>query len=711
MPGELTTLALASGGALFGIGAIAYAVVSVLLMFSHPGTRQANWLVAGLIVSAVWCVSQIVFAMRARSLVAGLPVLDALHLATWVLFLASMLAGGARNSRLARTLSRLIAAGALTFGGIVIGQVWLLGADFSEPVASHPGLLAILALTLLGLLALEQIYRNAQEGQRPFLKWLTGGIGAVLVVAIFDYSQALLFHALTPSLWVISGGVNAAAAPLILLAIKRQPDWGRELYVSRQLAFYTTALVGAGLYLFAMGIVGFVLGTSDNDWGTPIQLAFLALAGAVFVYGVFSADVRRWARIFISRHFFRERYDYRDAWLRLSRALASDDTEAPLAERGLRALGEAISSPGGMLWLEDRESGRFVKVAAFGTASETAGGMDSTSGSEIAPDDEMVQFLRRAQWVVDSREYREDPGKYSNAFDADGFWMHRPSIVLPLIHGGRVVAIARLDRPALLGDLNFKDHDLLKTAGQQFAVFLMQQLAQEALAETRQFEAYSKLTAFLMHDLKNMISQQELIVGNARRFRDRPDFIDDAIGTMDSSVRRMRRLLERFRSMASAPQVSRIDLDLLIAQVCNECSDRQPAPVCTVSSVSSGLHVAMDREKLAMALTHAIRNAQDATSAGGSIHVKALERGGGAAIEIRDTGSGMDTAFIRDQLFKPFASTKGARGMGIGAYQMRETLRAAGGSIEVESVVGQGTAVRFLIPIDMRLAAGRKSVA
>jgi len=120
----------------------------------------------------------------------------------------------------------------------------------------------------------------------------------------------------------------------------------------------------------------------------------------------------------------------------------------------------------------------------------------------------------------------------------------------------------------------------------------------------------------------------------------------------------------------------------------------------------------MDREKLAMAVTHAIRNAQDATPAGGTIQVTVSEREGRAAIEIRDTGSGMEASFVRDQLFKPFASTKGARGMGIGAYQMRETLRAAGGSIDVESAVGQGTSVRLLLPIDMRRAAAeRQSVA
>jgi len=692
MSAELTTFYLTSGTTAFAVGAVAYAAVAILLLFAHPGTRQADWLIAALIVSSLWCVAQIVLAWRARSLVAGLPVLDAVHVGVWLLFLSSLLTG-ASSSRLARTVGRLIFAATLTLTGVTLGQVLLSGTPLTVAAGEHTALLSVLAMTLLGPLALEQIYRNADGAQRQFLKWLAAGIGAVLVVATFDYSQALLFQELTPNLWIISATVNAAAAPLILVAIKRQPDWGQDLYVSRQLAFYTTALVGAGAYLFAMGVVGFFLGTSDEAWGAPLQLVFLALAGAVFVYGVYSADVRRWARIFVSQHFFKERYDYRDAWLKLSRALAAEDSTGTLAERGLHALGEVVASPGGDLWIEGADTGRFERVASFGTSGEPL--VDLTTG------DEMIRFLHRTQWVVDTREYLEDPGKYSNCFAPDSAWIRRPAIVVPLINESRLIGIVRLDRPALLGDLNFKDHDLLKTAGQQVAVFLMQQRAQEALGQTRQFEAYSRLTAFLMHDLKNMISQQELVVGNARRFRDRPEFIDDAIGTMDSSVRRMRRLLERFRSMASAAQASRIDVATLVMQVCSDCEDREPVPTC---SPASGLYVSMDRDRLAMALTHAIRNAQDATPREGVIRVSATTDGSRVFIEVVDSGSGMDEAFIRNKLFRPFVSTKGARGMGIGAYQMRETARAAGGDVEVVSAVGNGTTMRFILPADLSVA-------
>ena len=57
----------------------------------------------------------------------------------------------------------------------------------------------------------------------------------------------------------------------------------------------------------------------------------------------------------------------------------------------------------------------------------------------------------------------------------------------------------------------------------------------------------------------------------------------------------------------------------------------------------------------------------------------------------------MTAAFIRDTLFRPFASSK-PRGFGLGAFQARELVRAAGGELAVESVLGDGTIMRITLP-------------
>jgi putative PEP-CTERM system histidine kinase len=239
---------------------------------------------------------------------------------------------------------------------------------------------------------------------------------------------------------------------------------------------------------------------------------------------------------------------------------------------------------------------------------------------------------------------------------------------------------------------------LLKTAGQQIAVFLVQERAQEQLFETRQFEAFSKLTAFLMHDLKNVIAQQNLVVANAQRFRHRPEFIDDAIATISSSVERMRRILERLQGATRFEKPSRIQLLSLLREVCKECADRQPRPT-VLGPDAEECFVEMDRDRLNMVATHLVRNAQDATPSDGYVKVSVSIDDAYARIEVADNGCGMDAEFVRDRLFKPFDSTKGAQGMGIGAYQIRETVTAAGGSVAVKSERGVGTTMIVKLPL------------
>jgi putative PEP-CTERM system histidine kinase len=419
-----------------------------------------------------------------------------------------------------------------------------------------------------------------------------------------------------------------------------------------------------------------------------LQLLFFLSAGAVLFYGLFSVPARRRLKVFIAKHFYRNRYDYREEWLRLIETLAGGSEAASLPERSVKALAEIIGSSRGELWLADRAGRRYEPFGAWG--------MSSTS-LELPNEDALVRFLSATRWVVDTKEYVDDPEKYSNAFASDLRHMERPAIFVPLFRANALSGIVRLERPPGLGPLSYEDHDLLKTAGQQVAIFLEQERAQEELSETRQFEAFSRLTAFLMHDLKNLIAQQELVVGNAQRFKHRPEFIEDAVRTIEAGVQRMKKVLERLQSAGGHDHTSLVNVEKVLQEACAACADREPVPRLREGAPS--VRVAMDRDKLSMAVTHAIRNAQDATRSDGRIELRLSVEGALAWIEVEDDGSGMDPDFVRDRLFKPFHSTKGAKGMGIGAYQIRETLRAAGGNVEVSSEVGKGTTVRMAVPL------------
>jgi putative PEP-CTERM system histidine kinase len=274
---------------------------------------------------------------------------------------------------------------------------------------------------------------------------------------------------------------------------------------------------------------------------------------------------------------------------------------------------------------------------------------------------------------------------------------------VPLAHDEALLGFVALANPKTPFTLTFEDHDLLKTAGQQIASYLAQEKAIERLTESRQFEAYNRFTAFVMHDLKNAVAQQSLVVENAEKHKHNPEFIDDAIETIRGSVDRLRRVLAHLRQSTLEQSVETVDLERVVLEVASRCADREPVPVANVPGTA--VPVRANRERLVSAINHTVRNAQEACGSGGEVRIALTVQGDECAVTITDNGEGMDAIFVRDRLFRPFDSTKGAEGMGIGAYQVRESVRAAGGEVDVSSAPGEGTTFRMRLPLSSRDAS------
>jgi putative PEP-CTERM system histidine kinase len=246
---------------------------------------------------------------------------------------------------------------------------------------------------------------------------------------------------------------------------------------------------------------------------------------------------------------------------------------------------------------------------------------------------------------------------------------------------------------------NWEDSDLVKTAGRQAAVHLAQLEASQALAEAKQFEACNRMSSYVMHDLKNLIAQLSLVVTNAGRHKHNPQFMEDAITTVDNSVNKMNRLLEHLRSdvIQAQQESAAVELcDTLVAVVQTMSAGR---PVPTLDCQARNLHIHADRERFEAIIGHLIRNAQDATPDDGRIIVRLFRRNEYAIVEVQDDGSGMDKEFIKERLFRPFDSTKGKSGMGIGVYETRDYIHKLGGDLEVISRVGEGTTFRVRLSI------------
>ncbi len=680
----------------YTLGALAYLALTALLLTGWRGRLQGGLLVTATFVTALWCGAEALWA--GWRLLPGTLVQtgETLHLVAWAAFLSGLLGHARSRVRLVSLLMYGLAA-ILLLGPLIFP---LLSAWLPQATSvSQPFFLGYVLLTVGGLFLVENLYRNTRPEQRWGIKFLCLGVGALFAYDFFLYAEALLFNQLNPNLLHARGAVYMLVMPLIGISVARNPEWSFSMFISRDLAVHTATLLAAGAYLLLMAIAGYYIRYFGGEWGGFLQIVFLFGAGVVLLVLLFSGQLRARIRVFLGKHFIHHRYDYRAQWLSFTKALSQCKQEVLPHECVVRAIAEVVDSPGGMLWLRDKD-GALVQVTHWGVS----GGEDEI----LAADAPLARYLVEPAWVIDLEEYRTDPELYASLELPD--WvleLPRAWLLVPLLDQGQLLGFVVITQPRARVPFNWELRDLLKTAASQAASHLAQLEAVEALAEARQFEGFHRLSAFVLHDIKNLIAQQSLLVGTAAQHKHKPEFIDDAIDIMEHSVAKMQRLMQLLRAGVPGSKPRPANLVTVLRDAVNQRSGSRPVP--GLDAMPEEAWVMMDQDRMTSVIGNLIQNAQDATPDDGAVSISLTRHGKRAVIVIADNGCGMDAAFIRERLFRPFDTTKGDTGMGIGAYECREYVQGLGGELRVQSEPGAGTRMQITLPLVAEGVAEQKS--
>ena len=673
----------------YALGFVAWLVLGGLLLTGWRGRMQGGLLVLAVGVTLFWCALHATWAGWAVPSARLLQAAEPLHLVAWVIFLHGLL--GRTQKRIGLITSMIYVLSAAMFLAPLIAPYFpaLLS---QEDLATKYYFLGYVLLSVGGLFLIENLYRNTRPEQRWGIKFLCLGIGGMFAYDFFMYAQALLFNQLDLNLWVARGAVFMLVAPLIGIAVARNPDWSVDLFISRDAAAHTATLLFAGCYLLFMAAAGYYIREFGGDWGGVLQTFFLFGAGVMLAALLFSGQLRARIKVFLSKHFFRHRYDYREQWLRFTNALSLCKQETLPYECVVRAIADVVDSSGGLLWLR-RKDGSFEQTAHWGV-----------SGGEtevLAADSDLPLFLKEREWVINLEECQADPEFYSYLELPD--WivaLPRAWLVVPLLDQGELLGFMVVSRPRADVPFNWELRDLVKTAACQAASHLAQLEAMQALAEARQFEGFHRLSAFVLHDIKNLIAQQSLLIGVAAEHKHKPEFIDDAVDIMEHSVAKMQRLMQLLRTGVSGSKPVTTNLVVIVKHAVNNCTGGRPAP--DLECKQEEVWLTMEADRMTSVIENLIQNAQDATADDGTVTVGLDCKGNNVEIIIEDNGCGMDAAFVRERLFQPFYTTKGDTGMGIGAYECKEYINSLGGELQIESEPGSGTRMCVMLPLQVR---------
>ena len=668
---DLTAMVL-----LHGACAAVYAVLCALVLARRPWSRTSIWLALACLTTATWAASVVVFRGAPAT---GIPGwLELTRSAAWYAFILHLF----RRSVSARwqVMQAFSTMGLLAC--LVVGCLSLADALHGESPAMAwiigPGVR--LGIAVCNILLLENLYRNTPEEARWHINLLCVALGGIFLYDLVLYADAILFHAIMLTLFESRAPVTMIAAPLIAVAAVRDRRWKVDIHVSREVVFHSMSLVGSGIFLIGLSVTGEIFRRGGAEWGHVVEVSLISAGVLAIAVTMTSGSLRSRMRAILVDNFFSHRYDYRREWMRCIDTLTAPDAFVGLHKRAIRAVAEVVDSPAGVLFARAPEDVAFQWAGSLNTPAVTA---------PIPPGHPLIAVFEQESRIVPMDESPEIGAGFEE--------IPRPWIAVPLNHFGGLIGFVVLTQPRAPFKLDREVFQLLGVIGREVGSRLAEQRAAQILSQTRELRDYSQRFAFVLHDIKNVSGQLSMLLANAEVHADNPEFQRDMLATVRASVGKITRLLARLQADRQERGHALIAPMERLREIVETARLSRGAAV-TLSGHGAGEGLAIDPEAFDAVATHLLNNAIEASPPGAAVDIDVRRDALSLVIDIVDTGPGMSPEFVRDELFRPFSSTKGG-GHGIGVYQARELLREAGGDLLVITRPGSGTTMRMLLPM------------
>ncbi len=653
------------------LAALAFAVLAWAWVRQPQALGPRAALVSALGMTAIWALA--VAGIGSDDLVPRLA--ESLRNVLWLGLMLTMVRRARRGSVPLYALYAM--AGTIAALGAVLSalQAIPLGPDALQAIHDMR-LLSRMLFAVAGLFLVHQLSGIAEARHRTgtllLVLAITGMWSVDLVASAIGWASGVRPQAII----AVRGFVMTGAALLFGLAARRGE---RSIAVSHGVALRLFSVCAVIVYAAITVMLTQVAAQYAGNMVRVIQTAIVLGAATALMTLLSTPWLRAWAKVKVAKHFFRHRYDYRAEWQCFTATLGTPGADAdPLDLRIVRAIADLTGSPAGLLLVP--EGGGLGPGAAWH--------WPITGITAAALPDHLAASAR----IIELDQVRRNEAPAAEMAAIPDWIRDHPDAwaLVPLIHGTSLIGAILLARPPIDRALDWEDLDLLRVAGRQAASYLAEDRAHAALADAAHFDQFNRRFAFIIHDIKNLVSGLTLVARNAERHADNPDFRADMVATLKDSAARMNVLLARLSQhhRADPEPLQPVDLAALAQRLAAARRAQHPVEV-------SGAGVATAQPgRLEQLLGHLLQNAIEASDASQPVAITIGDGGGRVFLDIVDRGCGMSAPFIRDQLYRPFASSKPG-GFGIGAFEARQLAGEMGGTLDVTSREGEGTRFRL----------------
>ncbi len=561
----------------------------------------------------------------------------------------------------------------------------------STGVALH---FIFLVASVLILMNLERTFQAAVGTMRWRIKFMMLGLGVLFIFRFYVSSQVVLFSSYGLSIKSAQAVSVVLASGLITVALLRTQAITLDLYPSLSVLHRSLTVIFAGLYLLIVGVFAKVVAHWGGSASFPIEAFIMLLAVVLCGLLLLSDRFQQQTKRFVSRHFKRSIYDYRQIWRAFTGRTATIMDSPSLCRTTTQLVSETFHALSVTIWLVDSQNQRLV-FGASTSITEAAALEFHLPLEKVAT---LLQAASRQSHPIDIAQGNDARYALLNKINPDIYGKGGGHLCAALSAGGQLLGIMTVwDR---VGGLAYstEDLDLLKCLGDQIASNLLNIHLSHRLLQAREMEAFQTMSAFFVHDLKNTAATLSLMLQNLPLHFDDPEFRADALRAVGRSVNHINELIERLSLLRKELKLHPVETDLgLIANAALAGLHEMPG-ITLVKNLSPTPPVMIDPGQIQSVITNLILNARDALGKGGEIHVETGRQNGWAIVSVSDNGCGMSAEFMRNSLFRPFQTTK-KKGIGIGMFHSKMILDAHQGKIEVQSEPDRGTTFKIMLPL------------
>jgi len=536
---------------------------------------------------------------------------------------------------------------------------------------------------------MENILRASSNEQKRILKYPALGIITLGVAFILSAIYRLSSLTITHEVLLLSSLIFLVGISFLIFFSIRFRLFEMDIFVSRYVVYHSITFLSIGAYLFAMGL--FILGVQKLG----IQLSFVTIGFFVFLVllllGIImlSQEARARLRFFVDTHFFANKYDYRKEWGELSGYLTIAFNEKQIIHVTSQVILDSMYIHELSIWLQDNEIFRCVYSFPSPLKNQT-----------IIRDELFVVYLEKNPYFLRKAPCISQDMLWEKTIkdNQDILEQHKIELAVPMTAGNRVIGFIAVGKENPGTPYGKDDIDLLSAIASQSSAAIMSARFAQELAANKEMAAFNRMSAYVLHDLKNAAGNLSLILQNAPKYMDNPDFQSDMLETITQTLARIDKVMGRLGEMPAKDELDkqRIQLGSLVDNLLGNLQPRL-VNIEIVRNIDGKLEIQSDPDMLGKILENIIVNATEAVSANGKITITAKKDGDGCTISIKDNGTGMSEEFIRDRLFKPFQTTK-KKGTGLGLWQVKNMADKLGAVIEVTNYPAEGVMFSITIP-------------